>query len=303
MTYVGEVLSIETYDGQVLTFAQGQAHILSYGNFGAPPTTFLTRTGYKQHGEREIDYTISPRFFSLQLYHPGPVSDSDRDGYWDVRSALHEYLRPNRGGPLLFTIVTPALKARSLYARAQPGLVLPPVPPESNDWSVNEIIDFTAYDPFWFDPEQVSDVITGTTSDDLVFPITFPIVFGFTGVLFTSTVNYTGTWRSYPTITLTGPYTQAVLEQTTTGAIIQLTVPISAGEERVLTLDPLDRSLVDGSGVSQWGDLGPADLINWYIAPSPEAPGGVNTLDLRLAGGSLGVSGVTIAYNTRYFAI
>lgn len=302
MTYRGDLLSIETFDGETLVFNAGETSILSYGNFGAPPTNFITRRGYKQDGVTELDYFLEPRTWTLTLHHSGPTSDVDRERYWAIRQQLHDFLRPNRGGPLKFTLITEGRRLRSLYARANPGLLFAPEPPDRNSWAIDESLEFISHDPVFFDPTTVDSLLVGTQSEDLVFPIEFPIVFGFEGYEYSLNVTYTGTWKAYPTITLTGPYTQAILEQLTTGAIIQLAVPIGSGDTRILTLDPAHRSLVDAGGVNKWAELGPADLINWAIMEHPIAPNGTNNLKVSLVDADPN-SGVEIMYNTRYFAI
>lgn len=300
MTYRGDVLSIETWDGEKLVFNAGETSLLAYGNLGAPPVNFITRRGYKQDGSTELDYHLEPRSWVLTLHHP--VECDDRNRYWELRQSLQEFFRPNRGGPLKFTLLTEARMVRSIYARATPGLLFPPVAADRNDWAIEETVDLISFDPTFFDPETVELDLVGEPSTDLVFPITFPIVFGFEGAQFNADIVYQGTWQAYPTITISGPYSQAYLEQMTSGAVIQLTRPIASGEKRILVLDPSRRSLKDENGDDQWGDLGPSDVINWAIFENPIAPGGVNTLAIKIFNATVD-SGVTITYNTRYYSI
>lgn len=299
---IGELHELETADGNKLVLPGGDRAFLAYGGYGAPPVNYITRRGYKQHGLTEVDYLLDARNVSITLWQNKACS---RQEYWDNRYALHEFLRPNRGGALRMTLRQPDGSLRALYVRANPGLTFPS--PADNSWMINEPLEFVAFDPIWFDPAAVVSVVPGITADQLVFPITFDvsnIIFGESGLLFESAITYTGSWQTFPVITLTGPYTSATIRHIEQDLIITLNVPIMSGQSRTLDLTPGNQSLVDGSGANQFGDLGPlSNLVNFSIVPAPEAPGGVNTIRITLFGAIAGLSTVTLTYNTRYFAL
>lgn len=297
----GELFSIETFDGKVLVF-DGDVRFQTFGFLGAPPTTFQTRRGYKQHGATEVEYRIEERRLSFQLWHAAQV---DRDAYWDMRYRLHEFLRPNRGGALQVTILMPDDSRRAIICRADPGLQFPPEGAERNHWSVEEELGFIAFDPFWFDATGTSLVLSSTTDMHLVFPITFPIQFGASGLQFgTGTLTYDGTWETFPTITLTGPYNSAVIEHLTLDIIIYLAVGIGVGEQRIITLTPGAQSIVDANGVSRFSDLGPGtNLVDFRLVPAPEVLNGEQQIQISLNGGVAGQSGAQIEYRSRFFAL
>lgn len=296
---IGDLLYLETFDGKRLVMDE-RVKFAVYGNFGAPPVEFITSRGYKQHGLTEVDYLLGERNISIDLIRAHAI---DRQAYWDNRLALHEFLRPNRGGPMLIVLETPGGNRRAIYARPNPGLTLPP--PGDNAWLIQEALDFRCFDPIWFDPDAVSLTLTGLVGSHLVFPITFPIQFGAGGLNFTTgAITYTGTWAAFPLITLTGPYTSCRIENETTGARIELVVAIASGETRVITLTPGALSIVDGAGVDRFNELSSAsDLINFNIRPDPEVANGQQTIVVNMSDGVQGTSDVMIAYNTRYFAI
>lgn len=298
---IGDLFSIETADGDKLYFPDGDRAFLAYGNFGAPPTQFITRQGYKQHGVTEVDYLLQPRDISISLWRRAACS---RDEYWSNRAELLNLMRPNRGGPFILTLRQPSGAMRSIITRADPGLIFPPNVSD-NHWQVEEEIGLIAFDPIWFDPATVTLTPQSSNDENLVFPITFPIIFGTAGLLFSSgNIAYTGTWRSYPTFTLDGPYTSARIEQQTLGIIIELTVPITAAQSRTIVLTPGSQSVLDENGQSAFNELGPnSNLVDFYIAPEPEAPGGVNVVQGQLFGGTAGISSFSMSYNTRYFGI
>lgn len=297
----GDVLEITTFDGNNLVLINPDVKLLAYGNLGAPPTQFITRRGYRQNGATEVDFLLQPRTISVELWH-SPVCD--RQTFWDTRKDLHDFLRPNRNGPLTFTIQTPNGNQRAIIVRADPGLVFPP---QSNDnsWNTREQFDFIAYNPTFFDASQTILALSSTTQQQLIFPITFPITFGTSDVfLTTGNLTYVGTWKSYPIITLTGPYTRAQIQHVTLGINILLSVAIGAGESRILDLTPGSQSIVDSSGNNKFSDLGVgSDLVDFALYPDPEVPGGVQEITAQLVDGVAGVSTAILTYYNRYFAL
>lgn len=302
MNYLGDIIRIETTDGLQLEFPDPEMRLISYGQFGAPPTSWITSQGYKQIGATEIDYSISPRSIEVEFWH---APACNRQAYWDTRLSLHEIFQPNRGGPMTITLIQPGGQQRALIVRADPGFVFPPEP--DNNWSIREVIDMIAFDPIWFDPDTTSTdyVMTGLTNTDLVFSITFPIVFGTSGLIFsTGLITYPGTWRTYPIFTLTGPYTSATITNVTTGAVLSMVVAIGEGDTRIIDLTPGAQRIVDGNGVSRYNELGAnSNLIDLNIRPEPEVPGGIQTIQVVMLGGVMGQSSASIAYYNRYFAI
>lgn len=303
-TQLGDVHYITTFDGKTLHMFDSDVRLILYGNYGAPPTTFQTRRGYLQDGETEIGFLLGPRHVSVQLFREPTCN---RQTYWDHRKELHDFLRPNRNGPMVFTLIRPDGSRRSLTVRGNPGLEFPIEPPDENSWVVKAPLEFVAYDPLWFDPSQHSSVLVGTVDTDLVFPITFDashIVFGVSGVVSKTTVNYQGTWITYPIITITGPYTTVNIQNLSTGVLISLNVAISAGDKRILDLTPGQQTVKDGSGNNKFGDLGPnSNLVDFDIRPNPMVANGVNVIQSQFIGGTLGQNFMTLSYYDRYFAL
>lgn len=299
---LGDVIHIETFDGEELWFTGQDVKLLAYGNLGAPPTEYMTRRGYKQDGSTELDFLLQPRTIIAELWH-SPTCD--RQVYWDNRAALHEFLRPNRNGPMTFTLRTPNSDLRSIVVRADPGLVLPPTENTNNSWGIQEQIDFIAFNPLFFNSEQSGGAMTSAEQEELVFPITFPITFGTSGVyLTTGSVAYAGTWKSYPIITLTGPYTRAVITNQATGISIYMSVAILEGETRVIDLTPGSQLITDENDNNKFSDLGAgSNLVQFAILPDPEVSGGDQEITIQLVDGVEGTSTATLTYYERFFGL
>jgi hypothetical protein len=298
---LGDVIHIETFDGNELFFTGTDFKLLAYGNLGAPPQNFITRQGYKQNGVTEVDYLLQPRSITVELWRS---ATADRQVYWDNRKALHDFLRPNRNGPLTFTLRTPNGDLRSIVVRADPGMVFPPQP-QNNDWALQESFDFIAFDPTFFNATEVELTLTAASQLQLIFPITFPISFGTSDeFLSTGAITYAGTWKSYPVITLTGPYTRAVIINQETGVTIFMSVAIGAGEQRIIDLTPGAQSITDANGDNKFSDLGiGTNLIDFALLPDPEVAGGIQTITIQLVDGVAGQSAATLDYFERYFAL
>lgn len=301
MSQLGDVIFITTHDGNVLSLINDDVKLLSYGAFGAPPTNFITRRGYLQNGSTEVSFLIQSRTISVELWH-SPACD--RDNYWQIRKDLLDFLRPNRNGPLVFTLQTPNGNQRSITVRADPGMTFP-FQSNNNNWNQNESFDFIAFDPTFFDAVQTVTALTSSTQTQLVFPITFPITFGTSDIfLTTGAFTYPGTWKSYPVITLTGPYTRANIQHVEKGVNISLSVAIGAGESRIIDLTPGAQSITDASGNNKFSDLGAgSDLVDFAIYPDPEVAGGVQTITVQLVDGVASVSTATLSFYARYFGL
>jgi hypothetical protein len=298
---LGDVIHISTFDGLELFFTDGDFRLSAYGNLGAAPTQFITRRGYRQNGSTEVDLLLTERTISIEIVRS---AECDRQTYWDNRSALHEFLRPNRNGPITFTLRTPNGDLRSIIVRADPGATFPSAP-NDNSWLIDAPMDFIAFNPLFFNSAQASIALSSSVQTELVFPITFPISFGTSGVyLTTGSITYLGTWKSYPIITLTGPYTRAVMTNQQTGVVIYLSVAILAGEQRIIDLTPGAQSIIDQNGDNKFSDLGAgSNLIDFAILPDPEVAGGIQEITIQLVDGVNGTSSASIAYYEWYFAL
>lgn len=297
----GDVISLETFDGQIIVFNDGVLSLLDYGQFGAPPTEFITKRGYRQHGVTEIDYLLNSRDIPLEI---SRAETCDRQTYWDNRAEMLNFMRPNRNGPMILTIQTPDSSQRSIVVRANPGFTFPPTQQSDNNFHFSESIELLAFNPLWFDYAATILTMSAATQLQLVFPITFPISFGTSDQQFTSgVILYVGTWVEYPIVTLTGPYNSATITNQATGVSIFMSVPIGSGETRIIDLTPGEQSIVDGSGNNKFSDLGPtSNLVNFNLRPDPEVAGGLQEITVTMPGGTVDSSAI-LSYRNRYIGI
>lgn len=298
---LGDVYSLETADGLRIEFDAQVFSLLSFGNWGAPPTNFITKRGYKQDGVTEIDYLLESRDLPLQIY---IAPAADRQAYWDNRAELLNFLRPNRNGPLTLTVRTPDDHFRSILVRANPGATFPPTQQQDNSFSIEEGIELIAFSPLWFDSAATVLTMTAAVQQQLIFPITFPISFGTSMVLLSSgLITYTGTWRESPIFILTGPYDSVTIINEQINAAIYMNTPIAAGEQRIIDLTPGEQSVTDADGNNKYSDLGPtSNLVNFNLRPDPEIADGQQEITVSFQGGTA-ASSAQMTYRNRYFGI
>lgn len=302
MIFQGDLHSIITADGKAFYVPDEDNRFLAYAGYGAPAIEYITRRAYKQHGLTKVDSLLSARSLTIQLWKKPACSKLE---YWQNRAAVHDLLRPNRGGSALLTLTLPEGGGkRAIYIDANPGAQFTGV--DDNSWAIDEPLEFTAFDPVWFDPDTARSAPASELSADLVFPIHFndsDIVFGTSGTQFNVPITYTGNWLAYPVLTIKGPYTSVTIQNLDTLAIITLNVPIVGNEYRIITLSPDNLSIVNELGIDKFGDLGPlTNLVDFSIQPDPTVPDGIQTIQALMTGGSA-ASEFIVEYNTRYYAI
>ncbi len=295
--------SLETADGYLETFDLNASQaFLNIVGLGASPIDFQVKKGYKQHGQTELTYSLQPRRVGIELW--AEHEAENRQAYFDLRARLLDLLRPNRGGPMILTVLLPDMTKRALTVRANPGLIYPAN--NENFWGIKEQFELIAFDPIFYNPESLSFTGINGVDSELVFPIDFPIWFGDddSSVLSTGDFTYLGNWDSYPIVTLTGPYTSARLINSVLSAYVALIVPIDVGETRIIDLTPGVQSIVDGAGVSRFGELSAgSNLIDFAVKPAPVAPNGVQSLSVLMTGFTAGVSAASLIYYDRFYAI
>lgn len=273
---------------------------------GMPPITYVTQRGPFQHGETVLDYRLEPRRIAYVHRRQG----CDRDAYWDIRADLINYLRPNRQtsntfspGRLRKILPSGAKRDINVFIESGPGYGARDV----NMWdetAITETLVFYAPDPVFYDPDTELQSMTIDICSDLVFPFTFPFIFCGSSVNETDTITYTGTWLSYPVITIQGPAAEARVSNITTGEKIEFTRTIPAGTTITINCAYGAKTVTDDTGANWIGGLTEdSDLATFHIAPAPEAPGGVNSISAQARDGVAGETLFTIAYITRYIGI
>jgi hypothetical protein len=305
--YIGELHSFTTADGTTLNLS-GDVYLTTFGGFGLADFEYQTRNGYKQDGSSEIDFRANDRTFSVNVYREGL---KNRDDYWTERLALINIFRPNRGGLLTMTVLQKNGEKRSILCRLQAGLEFSQESANGNNWDFNLNLSLVAFNPTWFDASATVFSPSAISDEQLVFPVTFDdinqIVFGSSGQVYTTgEIIYNGNWRTYPVMTITGPYSSCTLTNTATDVQIQLLTPISTGEQRIISTVPGDIYVIDENGDSAFNELEKgSNFVDFAIFPLSElatlAP--AQAIQANLVGATVGQSAFSVTYNERYIGI
>jgi hypothetical protein len=303
LEYYGDIHRITAADGLDLVL-DGPVRIRAFSDYGAPPTQFVTTRGYGQDGAREIDHFLMPRMVTLSVYIAGVAN---RQKYWDQRARLLDLLRPNRRGQLTITVILPNGETRSLTGRADPGPTYSAGATDGAHWNLDETIAFIAFDPLWAGDTVTVQMSEGLVTDDqLIFPIEFAIWFGGDeeNVMSTGDLDYIGTWKSYPTLTVTGPYSVLLLVNRMTGAEIVFDQPLVGGDQRIVILTPGQQAVLDGTGtLNRFGEIRPdSNLTDFYIDAEPLAVDALPEIQAFFTDGSP-ESAVLVEYQPKFFGI
>lgn len=278
--------------------------VISFSGFGTPPIEYITQRGPFQDGETVKDFFLRPRVVQLLIRH----NFTNRDAWWDGRARLLDEIRPNRQstatavvpGTLRMILTDGSVRDLNVFISEGPRFE----PRQSNqwdEWSFQEVLRFIAHNPIAFDPTQITFTFAIVLDSDLVFPITFPIEFGSGEVDVSSSINYTGTWLSLPVVVITGPLEDVRIDNLTTGEKLELSANVAAGRTVTIDLTEGVKTVTDDLGNNLIGTLtSDSDLATFHIAPSPEAPLGVNSMRLQGKHPSAATS-VQIRYFTRFY--
>lgn len=145
---------------------------------------------------------------------------------------------------------------------------------------INKILSFHATDPRLYAAAQTATVGLGTPLGGLRFPVTFPASFGGGTVAGVITANNAGNFESRPILIITGPCTNPMVANATTGWSLSFSNPfqtsftVLAGDTLVVDLD-LGSVQYFSAGVG----VG-ANRKAWLVAGSvwPDLVAGINGL-------------------------
>lgn len=283
-----------TPDGVTYSLTVGKDRVvLTDEGTGMPSFDYISQRSIHQHGETLVDFYLLPRIVQLVIRH----DYCSREAYWNGRAGILNALRPNRGIPTTMGIlqkVLPTGSKRNLRVAILEGPKFEPRRLDGwDEWAFTETLRFIAYDPVWYNP--VSHVISKilTADCELVFPATFPIVFGVCQA--SETINYLGTWDEFPYICITGPVSSFTIFNDTTGEHISLAYDILADRAVSIYLDYGNKHVLLDDGTDLMGYVY-GDLSTFHLIP------GNNMIRIEGAN-TTAATKVDVTYYDRYIGI
>ena len=261
-------------NGDSLVLTSDPYSMANWDGWGLPPLHRLNLRGPMQHGDSDVGFRLDPRAIPLLIN----VNASSVEDMYDRQAELLEFFKPSNT-PILLRVAYPSGRTRQIDCYADQGLSFP-VDAWQGYWQqvpVRLICD----DPTWYDPdgEAVTFALGGGGSGGFV-PFEVPFYFGASILSHTETVDYDGTWLTYPTMRITGPIRDCTIENMGTDEILDFSgTTIGAGTYLSVDLRYGYKTVKDSAGANQIATLTTdSDLASWHLAPDPELADGLNSV-------------------------
>jgi hypothetical protein len=273
--------------------------VLSSEGEGLPPINYLTQRGPFQDGATLIDEFLQPRIVQLVVRH----NYSSRQAYDAGRQYLVGVLNPHlqlvegaqQCGRLRKYLTSGAV--RDLYAIPIQGPNFAPRGTDWQEWSYQEVLRFQGLDPVYQNPTQHSQAFAGQ-GPNLVGPVTGPLTGN--SLDSTVTVSYQGTYKSYPSFTVVGPFLAMTLLNQTTGESITVAHAVPAGRTMTISLVQGAKTVTLDDGTDLIGYVThDSDLASFHLTENND---GVNVL--RVVGSGVTLTTIaTVYWYDRYMGI
>lgn len=270
---------------------------------GISPIHRYKRRGAQQDGATDRGFRIEERILNMGfLFNADTYAQADA-----YRDLFAEIFKPT-DIPLQIEVTRKDGAIRQIDTHVIGAVDFPDTPTEDRmGTSQRIVVQLEAANPTWYDPithNLIFDAVESGTSGMLV-PIEVPIVIGpSASINATQAVNYKGTWREFPRIFITGPATNPVITNLSTGEKLDFTgAAVPAGQIFEIDLRYEFKTITNSSGVSQTDKLtDDSDHATWHLAPTPFAPDGVNDIRIQAANGT-SETRVRMLYFDRYISL
>lgn len=256
--------------------------------FFAPAYSFLSNTVPEQPGQQLQRVVVGVREVDLPLLIQGT-------SITDLRTRLRAVVRafdPTRGDGIL-RVTTVDGMGRDLTCRYVSGLEIAETADLSGPTWLEATVVLRAFDPYWYANTPIVSTYTQGSSV-LFFPI-LPLRIGNTSNFGNPTVTNPGDVSAWPIWTVTGPGSNVLIQNVTTGETLSSYLTLIAGQ--VLTIDtrPGIKSVTREDGSNQFATLSSTSTL-WEIGTGNVA------INLTMTGAS-GASSVVLSYTPRYLGI
>lgn len=286
--------------------------LLAYDGLGLANSRRLAQRGPRQQGDTDLGQRTDPRYIELAWL----LEAVTLAQYYELREMMLEIFRAREDDPvqLSFAFADGTQRAADVYVD---GVL--DFPAQDRAHIVQRFSGiFKASDYRLYDPTAKTAAFLPAGEGGLPIPFTVPIPIGGDTISATLTLNYANGSRlaapEYPVLTVYGPITDLVVENTTTGEKIDLTgnggLTVNVGTTVVIDLDNAPRrdskTIRRGTGESVDEYLTTdSDLATWHLAPAGEKlPAGTygdgNNVISVSGTGVNGMTQVVLAYYDRY---
>lgn len=274
--------------------------VISVTGVGIAPTRRLTQRGPLQHGETDIGFRLDPRNVSLVL----AIVGVDRAAADTARGTLAYIFGARQSEPVLLRCTRDDGSVRQLDCRAV-GIVDTPITDEERIWNFQRVgVQLMASDPNWYDPQTNLPSVLRNTGAWTV-PLEVPLDIDATTEIDTpEVIYYNGTFDEYPILYLYGAMQDPVIENETTGDVLDLTgATIADGDWYEIDLRYGYKTVVDNDGVNKIAELtATSDLATFRLASILETSDGVNIVHFTASGAGVNTRFV-VQYRNRFVSL
>ena len=216
------------------------------------------------------------------------IKGSNATDYEMVRTNLQNAMNPILGDGHFRCQRQDGTTQRDIFCRYESGFQ------GEETWGVSSsvheelLLAFKAHDPYFYDTIAIARTFTAGAVTNL-FPITPLLLTGSTITGGFSVFN-SGDVEAFPIFAISGPGTNPVLTNVTTGKAITTTITLTAGQ--ILTIDTLAKTVKREDGSNQFSTLSFSSVL-WTLVQ------GQNALTLAMGGAGAG-SQINVSYKQRW---
>ncbi|MDM7940134.1 MAG: phage tail family protein [Methanothrix sp.] len=275
--------------------------LLAENGFGLPPIRRSEESGPYQHGTTLLDFRLQSRTIDLVF----TAKAHTRAEHYQNRDDLMKIFRPSNTAITLRYLFNDI--ERDIQAYYSDGLNFDINFLTDRSQTMKYTVRLTCPDPTWYDPISRGllweNLVDSSVLTDWVLPFSFPMTLGGSAFSRKKSLTYTGTWRTFPTITVTGPYENFSITNLSTNEKIGLDYDIAAGEVLTISLEYGRKTVKNQDDTDLSGTVtSDSNLTIFHIAPEDEVPGGLNEFELAGTGVSP-ASKVSLSFYPRYLGI
>lgn len=265
----------------------------------------------------DVDWSVSGRFSPPAVWDEQGAPGMPGMRLWEVRHGVAEFtlrfwidgldeadlrdklraavraLNPTRGTGRV-RVVAPGGDSREIYCRAADGLGVEEVlGGDAGIISQRLTVKFRAHDPYWWATTDTVLTYSGGGTVASFFPF-FPIALTASEVLVLDDVTNDGDVDVWPVWPLTGPFTDVVAENLTTGKSWSLTSTVVNPDYVTVDTRPGAKTVTAADGTSLFSALSSTSQL-WPLVP------GVNSIRVAI-GGQTAATSAQMLFRPRYLS-
>lgn len=272
---------------------------LNNNGFGLPELDMYAESGPLQDGATYIDYRLSPRDLTLVL----GLNATSSETYFERRRKLFNIFKPKRNNSLSLRLTLPDGSIRQLDTVYTNGLSADGS--EKVAYYHKFAIGLRAHDPTWYNPVQNSVPFGVISSSGFTVPMSVNLNVGASTIGQTVSIEYDGTWDTYPIVTVVGPVTNLVITNATTGDKLDFT-GYTLDANRTYTIDCryARKTVIDDLGNNHIAKLATDSDLSTFRLVAAEDNSDTHINDIVVTGTSATTATrIYLQYFSRYIGI